>query len=262
MSKKPEYPEVGDLVVGTVSRIMPYGAYVTLDEFGGKEGLLHISEISSTWVKNIRDHVREGQKVVLKVLRVDPDKGHIDLSLRRVSGRERKEKMLAYKREKKAISIIKMAGERLGEDPESFFEKVAPVIEEEYGELHPALEEVVEKGSKVLVKLGLPEDWAEAIYQLSKERIKPPRVRIRGFFELVCYRPDGVKAVKNALMAAQSVKKPRDCEIKIYVLGTPRYRIEVYAKNYKDAEKALKAAVDEALKTIESAGGRGSFTRE
>ena len=72
--RRSEWPEVGDLVVATVRRIVDYGAYVHLDEYG-KEGLLHISEISSSWVRNIRDHVREGQKVVLKVLRVNPEKG-------------------------------------------------------------------------------------------------------------------------------------------------------------------------------------------
>ena len=78
------WPEVGDLVVATVQRIVGYGAYVTLDEYEDKEGLLHISEISSSWVRNIRNHVRERQKVVLQVLRVDAAHGQVDLSLRRV----------------------------------------------------------------------------------------------------------------------------------------------------------------------------------
>jgi translation initiation factor 2 alpha subunit (eIF-2alpha) len=56
----PFLPEPGELVVSTVKKIAPYGAYVALDEFNDTEGLLHISEISSRWVKNIRDHVREG----------------------------------------------------------------------------------------------------------------------------------------------------------------------------------------------------------
>jgi len=62
MSKKVEWPEAGELVVATVERIADYGAYVMLDEYG-REGLLHISEISSTWVKNIRDFIRRrGEK--------------------------------------------------------------------------------------------------------------------------------------------------------------------------------------------------------
>ena len=84
--RKPEYPEVGDLVIATIETVVTYGVYANLDEYN-KRGLLHISEISSSWIRNIRDFVREGQKVVLKVLRVSLEKGHIDLSLRRVTKR-------------------------------------------------------------------------------------------------------------------------------------------------------------------------------
>ena len=95
--KKQEWPEPGDLVIATVETVADYGAYVKLDEYD-KKGLLHVSEISSSWIRNIRDFVREGQKVVLKVLRVDPEKGHIDLSLRRVTKREKIEKIMIWKR--------------------------------------------------------------------------------------------------------------------------------------------------------------------
>src|SRR5215467_14814284 len=71
------YPEVGDLVVASVTRVEDYGAYVKLDEFSGIEGLVHISEISTTWVRNIREHARQGQKLVLKVLRVNPQRNQI-----------------------------------------------------------------------------------------------------------------------------------------------------------------------------------------
>src|SRR6266851_2168001 len=87
-------PEVGDLVVATVTRVEDYGAYVKLDEFSGIEGLVHISEISTTWVRNIREHARQGQKLVLKVLRVSSQRNQIDLSLRRVTGRKNSKKML------------------------------------------------------------------------------------------------------------------------------------------------------------------------
>jgi translation initiation factor 2 subunit 1 len=71
--RKPQWPEVGDLVIATIETVTDYGAYAKLDEFD-KRGLLHVSEISSSWIRNIRDFVREGQKVVLKVLRVDSEK--------------------------------------------------------------------------------------------------------------------------------------------------------------------------------------------
>ena len=111
--KRAEWPEVGDLVIVTVNRITDYGAYVTLDEYG-KEGLLHVSEVASSWVRNIRDFVREGQKTVLKVLRVDTEKGHVDVSLRRVTKRERIDKVMFFKRERKGETLMRSAGEKDG----------------------------------------------------------------------------------------------------------------------------------------------------
>lgn len=111
--RKPEYPEGGDLVIATIETVTDYGAYAKLDEYD-KRGLLHVSEISSSWIRNIRDFVREGQKMVLKVLRVDPEKGHVDLSLRRVNKRERIEKVMQWKKERKADALLKGVSEKLG----------------------------------------------------------------------------------------------------------------------------------------------------
>ncbi len=68
---KKDYPKVGDLVVGTVIKVQNFGAFVTLDEYPGKEGFIHIAEIATGWVKRIRNHIREKQKVVCKVMYVD-----------------------------------------------------------------------------------------------------------------------------------------------------------------------------------------------
>lgn len=72
--RKPELPEVGDLVIAKIESVTDYGAYAKLDEYS-KRGLLHVSEISSFWIRNIPDFVRENQKMSLKVLRVDVEKG-------------------------------------------------------------------------------------------------------------------------------------------------------------------------------------------
>ena len=62
--------------MATIESVMDYGAYANLDEYN-KRGFLHISEISSARVRNLHDFIRERQKIVLKVLRVDLEKGHI-----------------------------------------------------------------------------------------------------------------------------------------------------------------------------------------
>ena len=112
-AERPEWPEAGDLVIATIKSVTDFGAYANLDEFD-KTGLLHVSEISSSWIRNIHDFVREGQKAVLKVLRVDTEKRHIDLSLRRVTRREKIEKMMAWKKERKAETLLRNVAEKTG----------------------------------------------------------------------------------------------------------------------------------------------------
>lgn len=260
--KKAEWPEVGDLIVATITKIAPYGAYATLDEYGGKEGLLHISELSTTWVKNIRNHVREGQKVVLKVLRVDPTKSHVDLSLRRVTGKEKKEKLLEWKKAKKAKVILKMTSEKRGVNLNEAYEIIEEKIISCFGSLYNGLEEASFRGKEVLIEAGIPEDWAKVLAEIAKDKIKVPRVKVRGILELTCTKSDGVEVIKRAFSKAKRIKKSKTSSINIYVVGTPRYRIEVSARDYKIAEEMLNDAVETALKSIEDEGGRGVFRRE
>ena len=258
--KKPEWPEVGDLVLATVTRITEYGAYVTLDEYG-KEGLLHRSEVSSSWVRNIRHFVREGQKIVLKVLRVDPERRHIDLSLRRVTKREKIEKILVWKKERKAEGLLKTVAEKLGIPPEEIYEKVGVPIEKEFGTLRDGLEKLAREDENILLKLGVPEKIAAALTELAKEKMHVPMVRIRGIFELRCKKPDGVNCIRNALLTAKKVESPTT-KIRLYAVAAPKYRIEVHAEDYKKAEAILRKAVDNVLDAIAKAGGQGSFKRE
>jgi len=101
-----DWPDEGELVVCTVSNVKNFGAFVTLDEYESKEGFIHIAEVSSGWIKYIRDYVREGQKVVCKVLKVDKEKGHIDLSLKAVNEHQRREKIQEWKNEQKAENLL------------------------------------------------------------------------------------------------------------------------------------------------------------
>jgi S1 RNA binding domain protein len=71
--------EVGAVVEGTVTRITPYGAFLTLE--GGKVGLVHISEIDRNYVKDVHEHLRENDVVQAKVIAIKED-GKIDLSIK------------------------------------------------------------------------------------------------------------------------------------------------------------------------------------
>lgn len=258
--KKAEWPEPGDLVVASVQRITDYGAYVTLDEYG-KEGLLHISEVASGWVRNIRDFVREGQKSVLKVLRVDTEKGHVDVSLRRVSRHERRRKILFWKRERKAESLMRSVSEKLNVPFEELYTKSGSVIEEKFGGIYEGLEKAAREGVPPLVEAGVTNDVAVAIAEVAKDKIRLPMVKIKGLLELHCMKPNGIVHIKDALLSAQKVGKPKEAEVRLYAVAAPKYAVEVLAEDYKEAEKILQKATETAIKTITKAGGTGSFQR-
>ena len=252
----PSYPDVGDLAIATVKRVVDYGAYVRLDEYEGIEGLVHISEISTTWVKHIREHVREGQKLVLKVLRVDRERAQVDLSLRRVTGREKTDKMLEWKRSKKADSIIKGAGERLKADAETT-EKMRILLYEKLENPYETFQESVEEGDGVFSKLAIAPEWAAALAEVAKSKVKLEKASLTATVELTCRAPEGMEAIRTALSNAKKVKKPRGATIRIYAIGAPKYRIEATTREYSEAEALLNSAVDEATSTLKSAGGEG-----
>ena len=90
-------PEVGELVLALVTSMSSHGAKVVLEEYNNMYGFLHVSEIATCWVKNVSRFVTVNQKVVLKVIRVDSARTEVDLSLRQVSGEDRKQKLLSVK---------------------------------------------------------------------------------------------------------------------------------------------------------------------
>ncbi|MCW4025837.1 MAG: translation initiation factor IF-2 subunit alpha [Candidatus Bathyarchaeota archaeon] len=259
--RKPEWPEAGDLVIATVETVTDYGAYAKLDEYD-KRGLLHVSEISSSWIRNIRDFVREGQKVVLKVLRVDFEKGHIDLSLRRVTKRERIEKVLSWKKERKAEALLRGVAEKLSLPPEDdAIEKAAIAMDDKFFGLYEGFEKAVKEGPEVLTKIGIPENIAKVFVEVAQERIHVKMVKVKGVLEIHCMKPNGVKLIKEAF-AKVKAEKIKGSEVRFYVIAAPKYSIEALAENYKKAEEVLQKAADNVISNITKVGGQGTFRRE
>lgn len=258
---KAEWPEVGELVVATVQRVTGYGAYVSLEEYQ-KEGLLHISEISSRWVRNIRNHVRERQKVVLQVNRIDKTRGQIDLSLRRVSGDERRKKLENWKKDRRAETLLKSVSETLKISESELFEKAGIKLMEAYGSLYEGLEEAAKRGSEALTLVGVPTDISETLAKISKEKIVVKRVTINGVFEITSMDPRGVEEIKMMLLETKKVAEANEAEAVVYTLGAPKYKLEVTAEGYKKAEAALDQIVETVKSSWSGHDGKISFGRE
>src|SRR3990167_2288757 len=110
--KKQDFPEEGDLVLCTVTSVQFHSVFVDMDEYK-RGGMIHISEVSPGRIRNIRDFVKEGKKIVCKVLRINKEKGYIDLSLRRVNESEKRRKIDQIKREQNAENIVELSAKKL-----------------------------------------------------------------------------------------------------------------------------------------------------
>ena len=252
MKKKSEFPEVGELVIGTVQDVFPYGAFVKLDEYD-KVGMIHIKEISSAWVKNIRNHVREGQKVVIKVLRVVPDRGHIDLSLRRTTAQQRKLKIQQYKREKKAEKLLEYYSSENSLSKEELSQNIVTPLEEKFGGVLEGMEEIIKDKKNIKV---IPEKYHESFYELLEANVEIPSVEITGYLDVTCPQRNGIDVIKKALMDAEGNG------VTIQLVGTPQYMVKVEAEDYKTAEDILKRVQEQVTSVLETHDGEVIFTRK
>ncbi|MEL4305646.1 translation initiation factor IF-2 subunit alpha [Methanococcoides sp. LMO-2] len=253
------WPESGDFVVCTVKNVVDFGAYTTLEEYGGKEGFIHISEIKAGWVKYVRDYVREGQKIVCKVLDVDPNRRHIDLSLKDVNEHQKRAKIQDWKNEQKAEKWLQFVAEDTKTNPKKM-EEVRSILMEEFGSCYTGFEEAAISGKEAFDGIGISKKLAAKIAEIAQENIKLPFVDIAGYVDLTSNGPDGIEVIKKALKSATKIKED-DVRINVTYTGAPRYRIKIIAPDYKTAESVLKKASDKAIDYIEKKGGKGIFHR-
>lgn len=279
-----EFPEPGELVVCTVADVKNFGAFVWLDEYptesGRKkldarskspekadaipfesgdfrEGFIHITEVAPGWIKYIRDYVREGQKSVCKVLKVDEAKGHIDLSLKAVNEHQKREKIQQFKNEQKADKLLEFVAAKLGTTVDACWDEFGYALVDKFGSLFAAFETAVVDEGKI-AKLAPGAAWVPAFVAVARESITAPYVDIDGYVEITCPRPDGAKHIRDALV---KVQKDDKVHVSVQYIGAPKYRLLVRAEDYKTAEEEMQKAAQKVIKYVEAHGGEGKFIR-
>lgn len=253
--KKKELPESGELVIIRVKRVSNIGATVELIEYPGKEGFIHISNVSNSWVKNIRSFVSEGQMRVASVIRVDQRKNITDLSLRKVSQQQEKRKMTDWKREKRADKIFEKLCKDLSEDPNTAYGYVVAPLVDSFGDLYSVFENIKINGPSVLDGLKLPEKWVKSLVEYTDANISIPEVAIRGVLTITNRSSDGIERIKRALTNA------REEGITLQYISAPKYSIEASAATYPLAEELMDESVMKIEEQVKADGGEISFER-
>ena len=256
-TKIQELPEVGEIVIATITKVTDHGAYVNLDEYDKLQGFLHISEVAPGWVRNVTRFIKMGEKKVLLVKKVRHERSEIDLSLKQISKDQKKKKLLDVKRYEKGRTILQDVQQKTGLS-ESKINELEESIFSKYDSIYDAFIQIAISGIQILDDLNLPKKTLQAIEEVSS-KIKLPSVVIKGILELTCNKSNGVEILRKILLDAKNDKKNT---VSITYLGAPKYRISVTTSDFKSAEKILKPKLEEIQKSIEKQKGTFKFTRE
>ena len=251
-----EMPEQGEIILATVTKVMDHGAYVTLDEYDDIQGFLHISEIAPGWIRSVSRFVRDGEKKVLLVKKVNAQRGDIDLSLKQVSKDQKKQKLKEVKKFEKGKTLLQNVQDKAKLTDEEI-EKLEDNIYSKFDSVYDAFILIARNGIESVKELKLAKKTATIIEDICS-KIKLPSVEIRGIMEITNNQPNGVEIIKKTLL--DIIKK--DTTIDITYLGAPKYRISITSEDFKSAEKLLKPIIDEVETNIAKKKGSFKFTRE
>jgi len=252
--KRIGFPDESDLVMCTVVNIQHNSIFVNIHEYN-KQGMITISEIAAGRIRNIRDYVLEGKVVVCKVLAVNQERGYIDLSLRRVTESQRREKNDEIKQELKAEKIIEMTAHLINMPVNDFYSKLEDIFLKQYFYIYQAFDDVI--SGKLELKNFFDKKIADALEKSIRDKIKAKEIVVAGDLTISSWEEKGIDTIKNSLISSQH----NIPNTKITYLGGGRYRIIVKGKEYKAVEKILKDVSDSVLSYMKKNKGIVEYVR-
>lgn len=259
--KKSGIPEENEIVLCTVKKILYHVVFVSIDDYKNLEGMVHISEISPGRIRNLRDFVKEGKRIVCKVLKIDKEKKQIDLSLRRVTSSQTRNKLTEIKQEEKAEKMLGQVAKKLDISLEEIYKEIGDKIIEKYGSLTIAFYKLTKEDESILKELSSNQKIVLELTKIIKEKIKIPEIKISGTLKLTSSASDGVNLIKKTIKNIVELSKKKKYNTKIIYIGAPRYQITITAPDYKIAESQLKEISELAISEIEKLRGHGEFSR-
>ncbi|CAK9811230.1 Eukaryotic translation initiation factor 2 subunit 1 [Anthophora plagiata] len=258
---KEKYPEVEDVVMVNVRSIAEMGAYVHLLEYNNIEGMILLSELSRRRIRSINKLIRVGKTEPVVVIRVDKEKGYIDLSKRRVSTEDVEKCTERYAKAKAVNSILRYVAELLHYDSddqlEELYQKTAWHFEQKYKKQKASAYDFFKQSvldPSILAECGLDEHTKEVLLNNIKRKLTSQAVKIRADVEVACYGYEGIDAVKAALKTGLALSTD-ELPIKINLIAPPLYVMTTSTPEKQDGLKALNDAIDVIQNKITSLGG-------
>ncbi|MBA0773413.1 hypothetical protein Gotri_008690 [Gossypium trilobum] len=240
-----KYPEVDMAVMIQVKNIADMGAYVSLLEYNNIEGMILFSELSRRRIRSVSSLIKVGRTEPVMVLRVDKEKGYIDLSKRRVSEEDIQACEERYNKSKLVHSIMRHVAETLGIDLEELYIKIGWPLYRKYGHAFEVTEVVP----------AVTEEVKDALVKNIRRRMTPQPLKIRADIEMKCFQFDGVLHIKEAMRKAEAAGND-DCPVKIKLVAPPLYVLTTQTLDKEQGIAILNKAITACTEAIEYHKGK------
>ncbi|KAL3942564.1 MAG: hypothetical protein SGBAC_003274 [Bacillariaceae sp.] len=253
-----KYPEVESVVMVNVRNIADMGAYVSLLEYNNIEGMILLSELSRRRIRSIHKLIRVNRNEVVMVLRVDKEKGYIDLSKRRVSPEDVAKCEDRYNKAKAVHGVLRHLTERRKFFLEDMYEKIGWPLYKKYGHAYDAFKIAISEDKSAgdpFAELDVPEDVIEELKTYILRRLAPQPIKIRSDIEVSCFTYEGIDAIRQALfdgMALGSEQNP----IRIKLIAPPIYVLSTTTLEKEVGIGLLNKAIETIKETITAKGGK------
>mmetsp|Transcript_44664 Transcript_44664/g.77293 ORF Transcript_44664/g.77293 Transcript_44664/m.77293 type:complete len:358 (+) Transcript_44664:78-1151(+) len=200
-----QFPEIEELVVVNVRHIAEMGAYVTLLEYNNIEGMILLSELSRRRIRSINKLIRVNRNEVVMVLRVDKEKGYIDLSKRRVSPEDVAKCEDRYNKAKAVHSVLRHVADQQGAALEDLYRRCGWPLYRRAGHAYDAFKLALTQDG-VFEGLEMSEAEKTELTAYIRRKLAPQPIKVRADVEVTCFAYEGVEAVRAALAAGQAVE--------------------------------------------------------
>ncbi|CAA6672881.1 unnamed protein product [Spirodela intermedia] len=263
-----KYPEVDMAVMVQVKNIADMGAYVSLLEYNNIEGMILFSELSRRRIRSVGSLIKVGRQEPVMVLRVDREKGYIDLSKRRVSEEDIKTCEERYNKSKLVHSIMRHVAETMLLDLEDLYVHVGWPLYRNYGHAFEAFKVIVTDPDSVLDSLtrklrklvskvvpALTDEVKDALIKNIRRRMTPQPLKIRADIEMKCFQFDGVLHIKEAMRKAEAAGND-DCPVKIKLVAPPLYVLTTQTLDKEQGISILTEAIQACTKEIDKHKGK------
>ena len=216
--------------------------------------MLFSGEITLKRVNYINRLLSVGKEEVLRVLRVDTQKGFIDLSKKQVKTDEIEECKKKFGKSKAVEGIVKLLSVHTKKSMESLYKTIIWPLYKKHEHAYDALKSLLNGDDKVLEGLKITDEVKEELMKILKVRLVAQPVKIRSAFKLSCYMFDGIDAIKESLLNGEK-KGNEHIPIKFRVIGSPLYECTISTINKNEGIEVMNEALQEVKKSIEAKGG-------